>query len=132
MSNLMLMRAPQKYVQGKDALLKFHDEMESLGHSWLFICSRSGYAATHDKIEQSFAGSDDRRRYEVFGGTSSVGEIERFRAIVAEEKIDVVVGVGGGSAIDTAKATAHYEGRPVAVVPTVVAPHAPGTGQSVI
>ena len=132
MSNLMLMRAPQKYVQGKDALLKFHDEMESLGHSWLFICSRSGYAATHDKIEQSFAGSDDRRRYEVFGGTSSVGEIERFRAIVAEEKIDVVVGVGGGSAIDTAKATAHYEGRPVAVVPTVVATDAPCTGLSVI
>ena len=32
-----------KYVQGKDALLQFHDEMTSLGDKWLFICSHSGY-----------------------------------------------------------------------------------------
>lgn len=31
------------------------------------------------------------------------------REIVRNEKIDVVVGVGGGSAIDTSKATAYYE-----------------------
>ena len=48
MARLRLMRAPQKYVQGKDALLQFHDEMTSLGDKWLFICSHSGYNACHD------------------------------------------------------------------------------------
>ena len=48
------MREPLKYVQGKDALLKFKDEMGYMGSRWLFICSRSGYKACHDKIEQSF------------------------------------------------------------------------------
>ena len=53
MLRLRMMRAPQKYVQGKNSLLQFHKEMTSLGDKWLFICSRSGYKMTHDKIEKA-------------------------------------------------------------------------------
>ena len=56
MLRLRMMRAPQKYVQGKDSLLQFHKEMTSLGDKWLFICSRSGYKMAHDKIEKSLKG----------------------------------------------------------------------------
>ena len=132
MLRLRMMRAPQKYVQGKDSLLQFHKEMTSLGDKWLFICSRSGYKMAHDKIEKSFEGTSDVRQYEIFGGVSSTGEIEKMREIVRENHLNVVVGVGGGSAIDTAKATAHYEKLPVVIVPTVVATDAPCTGLSVI
>lgn len=132
MARLRLMRAPQKYVQGRDALLQFHEEMKDLGDKWLFICSHSGYANCHDKIEASFGDAADVRHYEIFGGVSSTGEIEKMRQIVRENGINVVVGIGGGSAIDTAKATAYYEKLPVAIVPTVVATDAPCTGLSVI
>lgn len=30
MARLRMMRAPQKYVQGKDSLFKFHEEMKDL------------------------------------------------------------------------------------------------------
>ena len=43
MARLRMMRAPQKYVQGKDSLLHFHEEMKDLGDKWLFICSNSGH-----------------------------------------------------------------------------------------
>ena len=132
MARLRLMRAPQKYVQGRDALLQFHEEMKDLGNKWLFICSHSGYNNCHDKIEKSFADSKDFRHYEIFGGISSTGEIEKMRKLVRDNGINVVVGIGGGSAIDTAKATAYYEKLPVAIVPTVVATDAPCTGLSVI
>ena len=132
MARLRMMRAPQKYVQGKDALLHFHKEMTDLGDKWLFICSHSGYNACHEKIEKSFEGTADSRTYEIFGGISSVGEIERMRQIVREKGLNVVVGVGGGSAIDTAKATAYYEKLPVVIIPTVVATDAPCTDLSVI
>ena len=132
MKLLRAMREPLKYVQGKDALLKFHEEMGYMGKRWLFICSRSGYKACHDKIEKSFEGTDDFRRYEVFGGISSKGEIAKMKKIVEDDKIDVVVAAGGGSAVDTAKATAYYCKKHIVVIPTVVATDAPCTGLSVI
>ena len=91
MARLRMMRAPQKYVQGKNALLQFHNEMKDLGNRWLFICSKSGYAACHDQIEKSFGGADDVRHYEIFGGVSSIGEIDRMREIARKENLNVIV-----------------------------------------
>lgn len=129
---LKLMRAPSKYVQGKDALLEIFENTKEMGKSFLFICSNSGYKATKDKIEKSFEGKDAKIMFEIFGGISSTGEIERMRKIARDNKIEVVAGIGGGSAIDTAKATAYYEKLPVLVIPTVAATDAPCTGLSVI
>ena len=133
MKMLRAMREPLKYVQGKNACLEFEKEMGYMGKRFLFVCSNSGYKATHDMIEQSFEGKGDYyRRYEVFGGISSNGEINRMKAIVEEDNIDVVVAIGGGSAVDTAKATAYYAGKRIVILPTVAATDAPCTGLSVI
>ena len=132
MGRLRAMREPLKYVQGRDALLKFLDEAGYMGKRWLFVCSNSGYKACHEKLETSFGDTDNYRRYEIFGGISSNGEIAKMKKIVEEDNIDVVVAVGGGSAIDTAKATAYYTGKHIVILPTVVATDAPCTGLSVI
>ena len=132
MGRLRAMREPLKYVQGRDALLKFQEEMGYMGKRWLFVCSRSGYKACHDKIEKSFGDKNDYRRYEIFGGISSKGEIAKMEKIVKEDEIDTVVAVGGGSAVDTAKATAYYTGKHIVIIPTVAATDAPCTGLSVI
>lgn len=132
MGRLRAMREPLKYVQGRDAFLKFADEMGYMGHRFLFVCSHSGYEAVHDKVEKSFGTSDDYRRYEVFGGISSVSEIEKMKKIVTDDRIDVVVAAGGGSAVDTAKATAFYTRKHIVILPTVAATDAPCTGLSVI
>ena len=132
MERLRMMRAPLKYVQGKGALLHFHKEMEYMGKRWLFVCSNSGYKCCHDELEKSFEGKDDYRRYEVFGGISSISEIKKLQDIIVADKIDVVVAVGGGSAVDAAKAAAYYEGKRVVIIPTVAATDAPCTGLSVI
>ena len=129
---LKLMRAPSKYVQGKDALLELYDHVNDLGKSFLFICSKSGFKAAKPKIEKSFDGKDTKILFEVFGGISSTGEIAKMQKIAKDNHIDVICAIGGGSAIDTAKATAYYEKLPVVIIPTVCATDAPCTGLSVI
>ncbi|MCE0493989.1 glycerol dehydrogenase [Vibrio salinus] len=129
---LNLMRAPAKYVQGKDAFLETNENTKELGKSFLFVCSNSGYKQGKPKVEQSFAGTNVKLIFEVFSGISSTGEIKRIQNIIRENKIEVVGAIGGGSAIDTAKAAAYYEGLPVVIMPTVVATDAPCTGLSVI
>lgn len=42
MGRFRAMREPLKYVQGRDALLKFHEEMGYMGKRLLFVCSNSG------------------------------------------------------------------------------------------
>ncbi|AWK51951.1 glycerol dehydrogenase [Clostridium beijerinckii] len=129
---LKLMRAPSKYVQGKDAFLEVYENIKDLGSSVLFICSNSGYKASKDKIEKSFEGTNTKIIFEIFSGISSTGEIERMRKIAKDNSIEIIAAIGGGSAIDTAKATAYYEKLPVVIMPTVVATDAPCTGLSVI
>lgn len=129
---LKLMRAPAKYVQGKDAFLEVYENIKDLGSSVLFICSNSGYKASKDKIEKSFEGTNAKIMFEIFSGISSTGEIERMRKIAKDNSIEIIAAIGGGSAIDTAKATAYYEKLPVLIMPTVVATDAPCTGLSVI
>lgn len=129
---LTLIRAPHKYVQGKDALKSFYSETKDMGIRFLFICSNSGYKCCKEDIESSFNGSQAYARFEVFGGISSNSEINKMRKIVKDDNIDVVVALGGGSAIDTAKATAYYENKYVVIIPTIAATDAPCTGLSVI
>ena len=129
---LKLMRAPSKYVQGPDALLELYDNVKDLGKSFLFVCSKSGIKAAQPKIEKSFAQKDAKILFEVFSGISSTGEIARMQKIAKDNGIDVICAIGGGSAIDTAKAAAYYEHLPVVIIPTVCATDAPCTGLSVI
>ena len=126
------MRCPAKYTQGKGALASFYAQAKDLGERFLFVCSNSGHACCKDELEKSFEGSDAYRRYEIFGGISSNAEIARMEEIIKEDNIDCVVALGGGSAIDTAKAAAFYTGKKIAIIPTVAATDAPCTGLSVI
>ena len=67
MKDLLLMRAPLKYIQGEGALEHFYENCSSFGSRFLFVCSHSGYNQTKDLIEKSFGDSKTYRRYEVFG-----------------------------------------------------------------
>jgi glycerol dehydrogenase len=69
---------------------------------------------------------------ERFGGESSEEEIERLAGVAKEQGCDVVAGMGGGKAIDTAKAVGYAAGARVAIVPTIASTDAPTSAVAVI
>ncbi|EHM00207.1 iron-containing alcohol dehydrogenase family protein [Lentilactobacillus parafarraginis] len=67
----------------------------------------------------------------LFNGECSPDEIARIRGIIRDHDIQLVIGLGGGKCIDTAKSAAHYEHRPFAAIPTLASNCAPWSCLSV-
>lgn len=68
----------------------------------------------------------------VYGKNSTQANVDRAKARKGFQEADVIVGVGGGRAIDTAKAVAYEMHKPVFVCPTVASNCAPTSALSVI
>jgi glycerol dehydrogenase len=68
---------------------------------------------------------------EQFRGECCEDELTRMALRIRYDKIDVIVGMGGGKTIDTAKIAADRAGIPVIVVPTIASTDAPCSGCAV-
>jgi glycerol dehydrogenase len=122
---------PGRYVQGKCALAQLGDEIARLGGNALTI---AGGTAERSLVPTNLRTWRERFQITVerFGGECSDSEIERLRAVAARNRCDVVIGLGGGKVIDTAKAVAHGAGARVAIVPTIASTDTPTSAVSVI
>ena len=117
--------APGKYIQGYDELTRIKKHISHLGSSLFFVASKSRLAELKKIITDSFQGDNVSLFFEAFGGECSKSEVERLRGVVKANNCDVVVGLGGGKVIDTAKAIAYHEKLPMVIVPTVASSDAP-------
>lgn len=120
---------PGRYVQGAGALNLLPQELTRLGQRALAIVDPT----IAGLVEDALSGTAELRIHaERFGGECCDPEIERLCALARKEGSELIVGLGGGKAIDTAKAVAHTLGTPVVVVPTLASTDAPCSALSVI
>ena len=122
--------SPSKYVQGAGELKKLGEYVSKLGKNALALISESGYKRVGKDIENSF--DTTSIGFDFFNGECSMTEIERLKKIVAEKGSDVIIGIGGGKILDTAKAVAYFCELPVVIVPTIASTDAPCSALSVI
>lgn len=120
---------PGRYVQGAGALDLLGEEAARLGRKPLALVDR----AVADLLGDALRGKDGAPfEQEAFGGECSEPEIARLEAVAKRKGSDLIIGIGGGKALDTAKALAHALGRPVIIVPTLASTDAPCSALSVI
>lgn len=130
MSRILI--SPSKFVQGSKELLNLGKHIETFGSKALIVASNDDLGRTKKAIEESFKGKDLEIIYGGFSEECTKKEIGRLSILAKEKDVDIVIGIGGGKALDTAKATAHFTGKPVIVVPTIASTDAPCSALAVI
>ena len=125
--------SPSRYVQGNGALSHLAQYTSFYGDTVLIVESAGGKKRLCEAIEKSRADAPDQRFIEeVFCGECTMAEIERLVGVAKEINADLVLGIGGGKVIDTAKGVAHFADLPVMVAPTNASSDAPCSALSVV
>jgi len=121
---------PGKYIQGMNALGELPSLISLLGKRGLVLASPS--VKNRVFSGSGTGGAVSGIPVEVFRGECCEDELGRLSAAIEQAGADVLVGMGGGKAIDTAKIAADRAGIPVIVVPTIASSDAPCSGCAVL
>jgi len=124
--------SPKKYIQGAGVLGTLGEEVAKIGKNPLVLSDKIVWGITGSIVEESFKASNTSYIYEEFSGEASNREIARLTEAGKSKNADVVIGLGGGKTIDTAKAVGDALGIPVVVAPTTASTDAPTSALSVI
>lgn len=130
MANILI--APGKYIQGAGELKNLSTYVDQLGGSALALISAGGYKRIGGEIQAGFDGSSASVIFDQFNGECSKTEVDRLIKVVEEKGCNVIVGIGGGKILDTAKAVAYYKKLPVIICPTIASTDAPCSALSVL
>ena len=130
MANILI--SPSKYVQGAGELGRLGGYASAYGKSALALITDSGCKRVGAAVEAGFAKAGMTLSFERFHGECSKKEIARVIAVMEEKGCDVVIGIGGGKILDTAKAVGYHTKKPVLICPTIASTDAPCSALSVI
>jgi glycerol dehydrogenase len=97
----------------------------------LILAGRSAIRLLSETWNRTFSEAGMGHEVYAFGGECSLAEIERVKK-AAKHQVQVIVGVGGGKVLDTARAVAADLELPVVNCPTVASSDAPCSALSVI
>ena len=121
---------PGKYIQGVGAFAELPSQVKLFGRQGLILASPTPYkeilphSGMHLNAQPLLV--------ERFTGECCENELSRLAKIIREKNVDVLVGMGGGKTIDTAKIAADRANIPVLVVPTIASTDAPCSGCAVL
>src|SRR4051794_34130901 len=123
-----------RYTQGKNATRFLGREMATLGLAGpvLIVASRSAASLLSDTWSRTLPEAGFSYHVSPFGGECSIAEIERLKAEAGLRQARVIVGAGGGKALDAARAAAADLNLPVVSCPTVASSDAPCSALSIV
>lgn len=128
----LVFQSPSRYVQGTGVISELGQETAKIGKNILLIADEVVWDIAGKSVEESFENVDVQYNHIQFSGEASDKEIERLTDEGKSFGSDVVIGLGGGKTLDTAKAVADKLSAPTVIVPTTASTDAPTSALSVI
>ena len=130
--SLRVFASPGRYVQGRGALEELGSLVSTVGKGPLVLTDDLVRDLTDQILERSFARAKVPLTFERFGGVPTRAESERVAEVIEQGGHDVIIGLGGGTAIDAAKAAGDNAGVPWVSAATVASTDAPTSALSVV
>lgn len=125
------LRSPSKYIQGKEVWKNFSDYVSPLGDNLLILSSNSSLSSVVKEIGTNLKNNNVSFVIEKFNGECSKKEVNRVCDLIKKNNSNVIIGIGGGKTLDTAKIASHLTNIPVAIVPTIASTDAPTSSLAV-
>lgn len=122
--------SPSKFLMGEGILENLGEYVSGFGDKALLVAHPDDYARVKSALDIAF--KEVQCVYEGFSGECTKNEIARLQNLAEKENVKVVIGLGGGKALDTAKGVAGNAEKPVIVVPTIAATDAPTSALAII
>jgi len=126
-----IMIAPNRYIQGPGVLKEAAQYILHLGSNFFFIGGPTALSIVKERASTSLDEKSLKFYFEEFSGectrASAAGLSDKARKMGAQ----VIVGAGGGRAIDTAKAVSHELNSALVIIPTIASNDAPCSALSV-
>lgn len=126
--------SPSIYIQGDNRLLDLGGYVRRVaGDGKVFlVAGKEDRQRVSHLLEKAVRAEPFPLVYGDFSGKCTEGEIRWLAELCEQEGCAAVMGLGGGSALDTAKAVSHELGLPMVIVPTIASTDAPCSAVSVV
>ena len=123
---------PHRYVQGPGALNELATLVPLYGRRPFIVADVAVMGALREQLKALLQPCADGLEFAEFSGECSAAQIDAMTGKANEAKSDVIVAIGGGKAIDTAKGVRIQRGGGIIVVPTVASNDAPTSRLAII
>lgn len=129
---MIIFTAPSRYVQGPGALDRLGPELARLGQRSLVVLDAGVRSRVEGRIEATHAAAALPLMTVHFQGEVTAAAVQALCDQGATHHPDMVVGVGGGKALDAAKAVSMQLGARCISVPTIASTDAPASAFAAI
>ena len=117
--------SPNKYVQGANEILNLGNYIEKFGKRAFLIGSSGDLERTENLITKSIENNQVEVYYAHFNEASTKENFLKLKEVAISQNSDVIIGLGGGKSLDSAKAVAYYANLPVIIIPTIASTDGP-------
>lgn len=124
--------SPKKFIIGSGILKDLHNYIKDFGDNALLLCDEFILELVMLETLPYLQMAGLKGKAEKFNCECTDTEIKRIIGIMDELSANIIVGIGGGKTLDTAKAVAYYKKIPVIIFPTIASTDAPCTALTVI